>query len=189
MYLSISPVTAAHQGQYVCLVNETNMDILRTYDLAVTGGKHAVMCILYIVHTFAKFEKPTLCKVDMSMWHNLQQTPCLCLSVASFVYEINAVQGSTIYLPCNIPQSSQILANALWYKETDTGQRIYFRDGASGEMERMQQLYPLDYDQSVMISNVVTEDSGTYHCESPEGEKLSTVQVTVKGWFIFTFIS
>lgn len=109
--------------------------------------------------------------------------------IASFVYEINAVQGSTIYLPCNIPQSSQILANALWYKETDTGQRIYFRDGASGEMERMQRLYPLDDDQSVIISNVVTEDSGTYHCESPEGEKLSTVQVTVKGWFIFTFIS
>lgn len=48
LYLSISPITATHQGQYVCLVNNTNMDILRTYNITVTGGKHAVVCIFFI---------------------------------------------------------------------------------------------------------------------------------------------
>lgn len=118
--------------------------------------------------------------MDMRMWRDLhQQTPCLCLSVASF-YEVNAVQGSTIYLPCNIPQFGQIQANARWVKETDAGQRVVYEEGTSGEMERIQQLYPWDHDQSIIITNVVLEDSGTYHC-SFEGETLSTVQVTVKG--------
>lgn len=57
-YLSIFPVTVAHQGQYVCLVNQTNMNILRAYTITVTGGKHALLCIFFIVHTFVKFEKP-----------------------------------------------------------------------------------------------------------------------------------
>lgn len=48
LYLSLSHITAAHQGRYVCLVNETNMDILSRYDITVTGGKHALMCILVI---------------------------------------------------------------------------------------------------------------------------------------------
>lgn len=112
----------------------------------------------------------------------------MCLSVASFVYEIKAVQGSTIYLPCNIPQTSQLLAKALWYKETGAGQRTYFREDASGELERMQQLNPLDYDQSALIRNLVTEDSGIYHCESPKGEKLSTVRVTVTGRLVDFYI-
>lgn len=114
------------------------------------------------------------------MWRDLQQTPCFCfyLSVASFVYEINAVQGATINLLCNIPQSSQKVAQALWYKESGDGQRTRFKEEASGEMEQMQQL---NYDESVKITNAVIEDSGTYHCESPEGEKLSTVRVTVQG--------
>lgn len=128
----------------------------------------------------------------ISMWRDIRQTPGLCLAAESFVYKINAVQGSTIYLPCNIPQSSHILTNALWYKETDAGQRIDFRDGASGETERMQQLYPLDPDQSVIMTNVVMEDSGTYYCEFPLGEKMSIVRVTVTGRLIallvhFTF--
>lgn len=126
-----------------------------------------------------------ICKIwetrVLQIWHDLQQTSCLCLSVASFVYEINTFHGSTIYLPCNVPQFNQIPANALWYKETSAGQRVDFREGASGEMKPMQQLYPLDQDQSVILRNVVTEDSGIYHCEFPKGEKLSTVRVTVKG--------
>lgn len=114
------------------------------------------------------------------MWCDLQP-PCLCLSAEFFVYAINAVQGSTIYLPCNFAQSSRILANAQWYKETGDGQRIYVGEGASAETQRMQQLYPLDPDQSVIITNVVMEDSGIYHCQSAEGEELSIVQVTVEG--------
>ncbi|CAF93615.1 unnamed protein product, partial [Tetraodon nigroviridis] len=133
-YLSIFPVTVAHQGQYVCLVNQTNMNILRAYTITVT---------------------------------------------ASLFYEINALQGSTIYLPCIVPQSNQIPAKALWYKETDAGQRSDFREGASGEMQRLQR-YPLAHDQSVIITNVVSEDSGTYYCEYPVGVKLSTILVTVK---------
>lgn len=74
LYLSISPITATHQGQYVCLVNNTNMDILRTYNITVTGGKHAVVCIFFIVYTFENFEKPALC-----MWHDLQHLACVFL--------------------------------------------------------------------------------------------------------------
>ncbi|XP_056892238.1 plasma protease C1 inhibitor [Takifugu flavidus] len=137
LYLSISPITAAHQGQYACLVKYINMDIVRTYDIAV---------------------------------------------IASFAYDINAAQGSTIYLPCYFPHSSQILANALWYKETGIGQKtlLHFSKEPLDELERVQQIYPLDQDQSVKFTNVLMEDSGTYRCESPEGEELSVVRVTVK---------
>lgn len=54
LYLSISPITAAHQGQYACLVKDTNMDIVRTYDVAVIGEKHAVLCVFFIVHVLCK---------------------------------------------------------------------------------------------------------------------------------------
>lgn len=114
------------------------------------------------------------------MWPDLQP-PCLALSVASFVYEINAVQGSTIYLPCSIPPPGQVLANALWSRETGPEPTTRSREQASGDRERLQQLYPLDHDQSAIIRNVLIEDSGTYHCQSPGGERLSTVRVTVTG--------
>ncbi|TWW59324.1 Plasma protease C1 inhibitor [Takifugu flavidus] len=123
--------------EYACLVKYINMDIVRTYDIAV---------------------------------------------IASFAYDINAAQGSTIYLPCYFPHSSQILANALWYKETGIGQKtlLHFSKEPLDELERVQQIYPLDQDQSVKFTNVLMEDSGTYRCESPEGEELSVVRVTVK---------
>lgn len=50
-------------------------------------------------------------------------------------------------------------------------------------MQRLQR-YPLAHDQSVIITNVVSEDSGTYYCEYPVGVKLSTILVTVKGRLI-----
>lgn len=50
LYLSISPITAAHQGQYACLMKGTNMDMERTYDITVIGEKHAVMSVFFIVH-------------------------------------------------------------------------------------------------------------------------------------------
>lgn len=62
--LSISPISTAHQGQYMCLVNETSMDIRSTYDITVTGGKHAVMCIFFIVHILAKFERAALAELS-----------------------------------------------------------------------------------------------------------------------------
>lgn len=54
LYLSISPITAAHQGQYACLVKDTNMDIVRTYEITVIGEKHAVSCVFFIVHVLCK---------------------------------------------------------------------------------------------------------------------------------------
>lgn len=118
------------------------------------------------------------------------QNSCLCLSAASIVYDINAAQGSTIFLPCYLPQSSQILVNALWYKETGIGQKtlLHFSKEPMDELERLQQIYPLDQDQSVKFTNVLMEDSGTYRCESPEGEELSVVRVTVTGKLITLFI-
>lgn len=54
LYLSISPITAAHQGQYACLLKDTNMDIVRTYDIAVIGEEHAVLCVFFIVRVLCK---------------------------------------------------------------------------------------------------------------------------------------
>lgn len=48
LFLFISPITGAHQGQYVCSVNESSVDILQTYDITVTGEKHAVKCVSFI---------------------------------------------------------------------------------------------------------------------------------------------
>lgn len=45
LYLSISPVTAANQGEYVCWVRETSMEILRTYTVTVDGEEHAVFLL------------------------------------------------------------------------------------------------------------------------------------------------
>lgn len=41
LFLFISPISGAHQGRYVCLVNETSGVVRQAYDLTVTGGKHA----------------------------------------------------------------------------------------------------------------------------------------------------
>lgn len=39
LYLSISPVTAAHNGKYVCSVKDNNMELIRTYTITVAGKK------------------------------------------------------------------------------------------------------------------------------------------------------
>lgn len=68
LYLSISPITAAHQGRYACLVKDTNMDIVRTYNITVIGEKHAVLCVFSLFMCFAKCD--TLCESATSMWCN-----------------------------------------------------------------------------------------------------------------------
>lgn len=45
----------------------------------------------------------------------------------------------------------------------------------------MEHLYPLDHDQTIIMRDIVMEDAGIYRCDSPEGDKLSTVQVIVDG--------
>lgn len=120
----------------------------------------------------------------------VQETSCLCLSAASIIYNINAAQGSAIYLPCYFPHSSHILAKARWYKEMGDGEKILLNVGEDSldELEHVQQIYPLEEDQSLKFTNVLMENSGTYRCESPKGEELSIVRVTVKGKLITLFI-
>lgn len=65
LYLSISPITAAHQGHYACLVKDINMDIVRTYDIAVIGEKHAVSCIFH-----CSCALQNVCEGATSMWCN-----------------------------------------------------------------------------------------------------------------------
>lgn len=117
----------------------------------------------------------------------LQQTPCLCLSAADAVYAIHAIEGSTIFLPCYFPHSSQILAEAVWYKATDEGPK-YLPVESSARLERMQQLDPLGQDQSLVFRDVLLEDSGIYHCETAQGKDLSVIRVTVKGRSITLWI-
>nr|XP_046270185.1 plasma protease C1 inhibitor [Scatophagus argus] len=137
LYLSIFPVTAAHEGQYMCLLTETNIVMIRAYNITVD---------------------------------------------ASVGYTIRVIEGTTINLPCNFPKSSQVRANALWFKETGAGKRTQLNlgDDSTGGNERMEQLYPMDTDQAVILREVVMEDAGVYSCESAKGEKLSTVYVVVE---------
>ncbi|XP_051239618.1 plasma protease C1 inhibitor [Dicentrarchus labrax] len=137
LYLSLSPVTAAHEGEYACMVKETDMDIIRKYSITVD---------------------------------------------ASVPYTIRVTEGSTIHLPCHFPLSSQVSANALWSKETAAGMRtrLTLGDGSTDDNEKVEQLYPMDHDQSIILRNTVMEDAGLYICESAEGQKLSTVQITVE---------
>uniref|UniRef100_A0A3Q3W560 Ig-like domain-containing protein n=1 Tax=Mola mola TaxID=94237 RepID=A0A3Q3W560_MOLML len=123
-------------GQYVCWVKETNMDILRSFDIIVDDSTS---------YTFKTFE------------------------------------GSKIYLPCHLPPSSPVKDNAHWFKETDTGRtQLNLEESLTGDIERVELLYPLDHDQTIKFENTVLEDTGVYVCESPEGEKLSTVHLLVE---------
>ncbi|XP_054460206.1 plasma protease C1 inhibitor [Anoplopoma fimbria] len=137
LYISISPVTAASEGEYMCLMKEDNLEMIRTYNIEVA---------------------------------------------ASLSYTIKVFEGFTAQLPCNFPPSTQIKANALWFKETDLIKRtqLHLEDDATADNLRMEQLYPLDQDQTLIIRDIVMEDAGNYICQSAEGEKLSSVYVIVE---------
>lgn len=47
--LNIIDVRADHAGQYVCWVKETNMEILRSFDIIVDGEEH-IFCSMYLAH-------------------------------------------------------------------------------------------------------------------------------------------
>ncbi|KAM9857110.1 plasma protease C1 inhibitor [Aulostomus maculatus] len=137
LYLSMSPVTAAHEGEYVCLVKENDVELIRTYNITVD---------------------------------------------ASFIYSLRAIEGSTVHLPCHFPPSSKVEADAVWFKETDAGKRtrLNLDDGSDGDDNRLELLYPSDHDQTIILRNTIRKDAGIYQCESPEGEKLSTVHLVVE---------
>lgn len=107
----------------------------------------------------------------------------MCLFTALIGYTIKVIEGSTIHLPCHFQSSSQVRANALWYKETDEGMRtlLNFEESTTGDNGRVEQLYPMDHDQTIIVRDAAMKDAGIYNCESVEGEQLSTVQVIVEG--------
>ncbi|XP_032387597.1 plasma protease C1 inhibitor [Etheostoma spectabile] len=131
-YLSISPVTAANEGEYTCLMKDNNVELIRTFDI----------------------------RVD-----------------ASISYTIKVIEGNTAHLPCYFPPSSQVKADALWFKETGPNMSTWLDPG--DDNKRVELLYPLDHDQTSIIRNTVMEDAGLYIC-SAEGKSLSSVNVIVE---------
>lgn len=107
----------------------------------------------------------------------------MCLVTESIVYEITAATGSTIQLPCSFPPSTQVLANAEWFKEMGADGRIRLNTegDSTDEEEKVKLLYPLDEDQTIIVRNLIIQDAGIYKCESAAGQILSTVHVMIKG--------
>lgn len=100
-------------------------------------------------------------------------------STDSLDLTIKVNQGSDVYLPCTLPPSSEVRANALWFKKTGIGRMpINLEEDTA---DRISLLYPLDQDQTILMKETVTEDSGTYYCETPDGTRLSTIQIIVEG--------
>ncbi|XP_029999413.1 plasma protease C1 inhibitor [Sphaeramia orbicularis] len=136
LYLAISPVTFIHEGEYVCLVKDNNMEMGTTYNITVE---------------------------------------------AFFDYTIKVNSGSAVRLPCHVP-SSQVNANALWFKDEGNGRRtqlIPVGESISDD-RKLELLYPFDRDHTIILSEPVVEDTGIYHCESAEGKKFSTVNLIVE---------
>lgn len=108
---------------------------------------------------------------------------CFHLFVASVDYTIRVFKGAIINLPCHFPLSSEVTINAKWFKQTGPGKwtQLNLIDESTDGNERVKQLYPGDYDQTIIVRDAVIEDDGIYKCESPEGKILSTVQVIVRG--------
>lgn len=53
LYLSISPVTAANEGEYMCLIKENDMEMIRMYNITVDGEEHRYALLFY--HTYMQF--------------------------------------------------------------------------------------------------------------------------------------
>lgn len=100
------------------------------------------------------------------------------LLIASVGYTIKAIQGKNVHLPCHFPSTSQVNSNALWIKEAN--EALNTEDENNKKIEL---LYPLDHDQTILLREVALEDAGVYHCESAEKEKLSTIYLIVEGRF------
>nr|XP_020509723.1 plasma protease C1 inhibitor [Labrus bergylta] len=101
--------------------------------------------------------------------------------VVANVYTIRIMGGQSGHLPCHFPTSSQVTANALWFKKTGEGQRtqLDLEDNSTDDEKRIEQLYPLDHDQTIILRNTIMGDTGTYYCVSAEGETLSTVHTYI----------
>ncbi|TDH16191.1 hypothetical protein EPR50_G00017330 [Perca flavescens] len=79
---------------------------------------------------------------------------------ASISYTIKVTEGANAHLPCYFPPSSQVKADALWFKETVPNMRT--RLNPEDDNMRLELLYPLDHDQTSIIRSTVMEDAGLY---------------------------
>lgn len=161
MYIAISPVTAANQGEYMCLVKRENSETIKMYNITVVG------------------------EIDPNLVYNNNYRCHGChfitqhyvsLVAASIGFTIKVNQGSHVHLPCFLPRTTQESVNARWFKEA--GERLETEGKNNTKIEL---LYPEDYDQTILVKHVAMEDTGVYHCESPDGETLSTVYLIVEG--------
>ncbi|XP_072319071.1 plasma protease C1 inhibitor [Eucyclogobius newberryi] len=136
-HISISPVNAANQGEYVCSVMDPdqNVEMRRTYSVKLeTLNSHTVL----------------------------------------------VGEGANARLPCNFISAHDVKGNALWFKEGNKFTLLTSAGNTSSEDGRASLLYPMDQDQAMTLSGVTAEDQGLYHCDSPDGLKLSTVRLVVK---------
>lgn len=116
---------------------------------------------------------------------NLEMTRTYNVQVEAYIsYTLVAGDRRSASLQCYLHTGlEKAKANAVWFKETEDGQKttVLTKDnGTRSEDEKAELLYPLDYDQTMMIRDVTMEDQGLYQCESPEGIKLSTIRLIVK---------
>lgn len=89
---------------------------------------------------------------------------------------------SDVKLPCNIPSSREVSANALWFKESANGRiKLNLEDDSADDNKKIELIFPLDHDQSIMVINAGMEDAGIYECELDDGKKLSSINLTVEG--------
>ncbi|KAF6733508.1 Plasma protease C1 inhibitor [Oryzias melastigma] len=98
-----------------------------------------------------------------------------------FEFSVNVIKGSNVLIPCYYPTFGQRGANALWFKEDGSGNRIKLdTEDESAEDKRVELLYLGDPDQTIMLRKAVMEDAGLYTCESPDGEKFTTANLSVQ---------
>lgn len=98
-------------------------------------------------------------------------------------YTMVVGERASARLPCNFFPEYEVKANALWFKESSSNKRkamLTSADGTLGEDGKAELLYPLDHDQTMTLREVTMDDQGLYHCDSPEGVKLSLVRLIVK---------
>lgn len=96
--------------------------------------------------------------------------------------DIKVTEGSDVNLPCYFPLSHEVTANALWFKEESLGEKTKLSSEDDWTHDKkVDLLYPLDSEQTIMLRHATAEDAGVYICESPEGQKLSSLNVIVEG--------
>ncbi|KAM4585318.1 plasma protease C1 inhibitor [Odontesthes bonariensis] len=134
LYLSISSVSSANEGEYVCLAKGLNVEWINRYNLTVDE---------------------------------------------SFSYAVKVIAGLDAHLGCRFQASGQV--KVLWFKETGAGKRteLNIQDDVTDD-RKLEPLYPNDQDQSILLRHAVMDDAGVYYCETAEGKRLSTVELTVE---------